>query len=93
MATCPSSSCKPDERGKSGNGFSGFRKKIFAAAWERSTGLLHRLRRLAMNCALCQANSGENVAFFVAIAKACRNNLWAIAIPITLGGLPAARSR
>jgi len=45
---------------------------------------------VAMNCALCQANSGENVAFFVAIAKTCRNNLWAIAIPITLGGLPAA---
>ena len=46
MVTCLSI-CKPDERGKSGNGFGGFRKKIFAAAWERSTGLLHRLRRLA----------------------------------------------
>lgn len=52
-----------------------------------------RFPSLTMNCALCQANSGENVVFFVAIAKTCRNNLWAIAIPITLGGLPAACSR
>ena len=57
------------------------------------TGLLRQFHYLAMNCALCQANSGENVAFFVAIAKTCRNNLWAIAIPITLGGLPEACSR
>jgi len=48
---------------------------------------------LAMNCALCQANSGENVVFLVAIAKAWRNSLWAIAMPMTLGGLPAVCSR
>lgn len=46
-----------------------------------------------MNCALCQANSGENVVFLVAIAKAWRNSLWAIAMPMTLGDLPAVFNR
>ena len=48
---------------------------------------------LAMNCASRQAYSAENGALVVATAKACLNNLCAIATLITFGGLPNAFRR
>ena len=62
-------------------------------AFKNRFGAVNELGVFAMNCASSQAYSAENGVLVVATAKACLNNLCAIATLITFGGLPNAFKR